>query len=68
MTDTTALVAEFCTKVSRGCDRCYAEGLARRFAGTKAYPNGFEVTLRPRAARSAVPVAEAAARVRELDI
>ncbi len=36
-----------CTKVSPGCDRCYAEGIAHRFAGTKAYPNGFEVTLRP---------------------
>lgn len=36
-----------CTKVSPGCDHCYAEGIAHRFAGTKAYPNGFEVTLRP---------------------
>ncbi|NAS22454.1 DUF5131 family protein [Herbidospora sp. NEAU-GS84] len=36
-----------CTKVSAGCDNCYAEGIARRFAGTPAYPNGFGVTLRP---------------------
>ncbi|WP_433357738.1 DUF5131 family protein (plasmid) [Microtetraspora malaysiensis] len=36
-----------CTKVSSGCDNCYAETIAHRFAGTKAYPNGFEVTLRP---------------------
>lgn len=36
-----------CTKVSPGCDHCYAEGIAHRFAGTKAYPNGFGVTLRP---------------------
>jgi protein gp37 len=36
-----------CTKVSAGCDRCYAEGISRRFAGTKAFPNGFEVTLHP---------------------
>lgn len=36
-----------CTKVSPGCDRCYAEGIARRFAGGKAFPNGFAVTLHP---------------------
>jgi protein gp37 len=36
-----------CTKVSPGCDRCYAESIAHRFAGTPAYPNGFQTTLRP---------------------
>jgi len=36
-----------CTKVSAGCDHCYAETIAHRFAGTPAYPNGFQVTLRP---------------------
>ncbi len=36
-----------CTKVSEGCDHCYAEMIAHRFAGTKAYPNEFGVTLRP---------------------
>ena len=36
-----------CTKVSPGCDHCYAETIAHRFAGTKAYPAGFAVTLRP---------------------
>lgn len=36
-----------CSKVSAGCDHCYAEGIARRFAGSKAFPNGFDVTLRP---------------------
>ncbi|MBP3087006.1 DUF5131 family protein [Mycolicibacterium fortuitum] len=36
-----------CTKVSPGCDHCYAETIAHRFDGTKAYPNGFQVTLRP---------------------
>lgn len=34
-----------CTKVSPGCDNCYAENIARRFAGTKAFPAGFSVTL-----------------------
>lgn len=36
-----------CTKVSAGCDNCYAESIATRFAGTPAYPNGFAVTLKP---------------------
>ena len=36
-----------CDKVSPGCDHCYAESVAHRFAGTKAYPDGFAVTLRP---------------------
>ncbi|MBA3019622.1 DUF5131 family protein [Propionicimonas sp.] len=35
-----------CTKVSAACDHCYAEGLALRF-GAPAWPNGFDVTLRP---------------------
>ncbi|WP_432169117.1 DUF5131 family protein [Streptomyces sp. 1222.5] len=33
-----------CTKVSPGCDNCYAENIAHRFAGSKAFPDGFEVT------------------------
>jgi protein gp37 len=46
-TDTTWSPVTGCTKVSLGCDNCYAEGIARRFAGGKAFPNGFDVTLRP---------------------
>lgn len=46
-TDATWNPVTGCTKVSAGCDNCYAEKIAHRFAGTKAYPNGFEVTLRP---------------------
>ncbi|MER6830815.1 phage Gp37/Gp68 family protein [Streptosporangium sp. NPDC000563] len=46
-TDSTWSPVTGCTKVSPGCDNCYAEGIARRFSGTKAFPNGFEVTLRP---------------------
>ncbi|EHB48772.1 Gp37Gp68 family protein [Mycolicibacterium rhodesiae JS60] len=37
-----------CTKVSPGCANCYAEAHATRFAGTKAWPNGFDVTLWPK--------------------
>lgn len=46
-TDATWGPVTGCTKVSEGCDHCYAETIAHRFAGTKAYPAGFDVTLRP---------------------
>ena len=35
-----------CSKVSPGCDHCYAEVIAERFRG-KAFPNGFDFTVRP---------------------
>ena len=47
-TDSTWSPVTGCTKVSPGCDNCYAEGIARRFAGSKAFPNGFDVTLHPK--------------------
>ena len=38
-----------CTKVSPGCDHCYAEAFAERWRGTPghAYENGFDLQLRP---------------------
>lgn len=33
-----------CTKVSPGCDRCYAERVTHRFP--KTFPNGFNLTVR----------------------
>ena len=38
-----------CTKITRGCDNCYAERLAERFRGTQGHPfeRGFDLTLRP---------------------
>lgn len=38
-----------CTKVSPGCDNCYAETFAERWRGTAGHPyeNGFDLTLRP---------------------
>ena len=38
-----------CTKVSTGCDHCYAERLSERFRGVKGHPfeTGFDLTLRP---------------------
>jgi protein gp37 len=46
-TDRTWNPVTGCTKVSPGCDHCYAEGIAHRFAGTPAFPRGFDVTLHP---------------------
>jgi protein gp37 len=46
-TDETWNPVAGCDKVSPGCDHCYAENIARRFAGTKAFPDGFAVTLHP---------------------
>ena len=38
-----------CTKLSAGCDHCYAERFAERFRGVKGHPYepGFDLTLRP---------------------
>lgn len=46
-TDTTWNPVTGCDKVSPGCDHCYAESIARRFAGTASFPDGFAVTLHP---------------------
>ena len=48
-TDATWNPVTGCTKVTRGCDNCYAERIAERFRGVKGHPfeNGFELTLRP---------------------
>lgn len=36
-----------CSPASEGCDNCYAARIANRFKGTKAFPDGFHVTLHP---------------------
>ena len=38
-----------CTKISSGCDNCYAERFSERFRGVPGHPfeNGFDLTLRP---------------------
>lgn len=48
-TDATWNPVTGCTKVSAGCDNCYAEALARRLhaMGNQRYRNGFKVTLHP---------------------
>ena len=48
-TDATWNPVTGCTKISAGCDRCYAERFAERFRGVKDHPfeRGFDLTLRP---------------------
>ena len=38
-----------CTKISKGCENCYAERMAKRLAGRYGYSkeNPFQVTLHP---------------------
>lgn len=36
-----------CKKITSGCAFCYASTLAENKRGTKAFPNGFDLTLRP---------------------
>ena len=48
-TDATWNPVTGCTKISAGCDNCYAERFSERFRGTPDHPfeNGFDLTLRP---------------------
>lgn len=48
-TDATWNPVSGCTKLSRGCDNCYAERLAERFRGVPNHPfeHGFDLALRP---------------------
>ncbi|HXW71016.1 MAG TPA: phage Gp37/Gp68 family protein [Methylocella sp.] len=47
-TDTTWNPVTGCTKISAGCDNCYAERFSERFRGVKGHPfeTGFDLTLR----------------------
>ena len=49
-TDATWNPVTGCTKITRGCDNCYAERLAERFRGTPGHPfeHGFDLTLHPK--------------------
>jgi protein gp37 len=48
-TDATWNPVTGCTKVSAGCDNCYAERFSERFRGVAGHPfqSGFDLTLRP---------------------
>lgn len=48
-TDTTWNPVTGCTKISAGCDNCYAARFSERFRGVPGHPfeQGFDLTLRP---------------------
>jgi protein gp37 len=48
-TDATWNPVTGCTKISVGCDNCYAARFSERFRGTSGHPfeSGFDLTLRP---------------------
>lgn len=48
-TDATWNPVTGCSKITRGCDFCYAERFSERFRGVPDHPfeNGFDLTLRP---------------------
>lgn len=48
-TDATWNPVTGCTKITRGCDLCYAERFSERFRGVPSHPfeNGFDLKLRP---------------------
>lgn len=48
-TDATWNPVTGCTKITAGCDNCYAERFAERWRGIPNHPfeNGFDLTLRP---------------------
>ena len=62
-TDATWNPVTGCTKISAGCDNCYAERFAERFRGVPGHPfeRGFELTIRPE--RLAQPIAWAKPRM-----
>ena len=48
-TDATWNPVSGCTKISRGCDNCYAARFSERFRGVRGHPfeHGFDLVLRP---------------------
>lgn len=56
-TDATWNPVTGCTKITAGCDNCYAERFSERFRGTPGHPfeHGFDLQLRP--ARLGQPLA-----------
>ena len=46
-TEKTWNPASGCSKISSGCKHCYASTLAENKRGTLAFPDGFDLTIRP---------------------
>ena len=68
-TDATWNPVTGCTKISAGCDNCYAERFSERFRGVPGHPfeNGFDLTLRPERLEQPLALAQAAHDLRQFD-
>jgi protein gp37 len=68
-TDMTWNPVTGCTKISAGCDNCYAERFSERFRGTPNHPfeTGFDLTLRHRKNRTTSHLASATHGLRQFD-
>jgi protein gp37 len=59
-TELTWNPASGCAKVTAGCKHCYAETIAENKRGTPAFPNGFDLTIRPHKLREPHAIKEGA--------
>ena len=68
-TDATWNPVTGCTKISAGCDNCYAERFSERFRDVPGHPfeQGFDLTLRTERLRATPLLAPAADDLREFD-
>ena len=68
-TDATWNPVTGCTKISAGCDNCYAARFSERFRGVPGHPfeTGFDLTLRPERLLQPLDVEAAAHDLCELD-
>lgn len=57
-TERTWNPASGCVKITAGCKHCYAETIAENKRGTPAFPNGFDLTLRPHKLREPLAIKE----------
>ena len=68
-TDATWNPVRGCTKISPGCEHCYAETFAERFRGVPGHPyeQGFDLRLVPEKLGEPLPLGEAVDDLRQLD-
>ena len=68
-TDATWNPVTGCTKISPGCDNCYAERFSERFRGVPGHPfeKGFDLTLRPERLDQPLALEAAEDDLRQLD-
>lgn len=68
-TDATWNPVTGCTKISAGCDHCYAERFSERFRNVPNHPfsTGFDLTLKTRTIAATTDLEEATNDFRELN-